>query len=120
MSTYIDGFVIPVPKKNLKAYWAIARVAKKVWLEHGALSYVESVGDDLNLGFGRGFPAIAECGRGETVVFSWITYKSKAHRDRVNKKIMADPRMQKMCNAKKMPFDVNRMARGGFKAVVEG
>jgi uncharacterized protein YbaA (DUF1428 family) len=119
MPRYVDGFVIPIPKKNLDAYRRMSRAAGKVWVEHGALEYIESVGDDMNMKFGVPFPKLADAKRGETVVFSWIVYKSRAHRDRVNKKVMADERITKTMKDKKMPFDVNRMSYGGFQAIVD-
>lgn len=116
--SYVDGFLLPVPKKNLDAYRRMARKAAKIWKEYGALDYCECVGDDLTPAFGLPFPKLLKLKRGETVVFSWIVYKSKAHRDRVNKKIMNDPRMAAMCDPKNMPFDPKRMAYGGFKTLV--
>ena len=117
---YVDGFVLPVPEKNLKAYQAMAKKAGKVWREHGALQYVEAVGDDLDIKFGVSFKKTIKPKPGETVVFSFIVYKSRAHRDQVNKKVMADPRLEKMMKkGEPMPFDVKRMAYGGFKAIVE-
>ena len=118
-SLYVDGFVIPVPKKNLAAYKRITTKAGKEWLEHGALEYRECAGDDLkHKGTMRSFPKTLTAKPNETVVFSWITYKSKAHRDAVNKKVMADPRIAKMMDPNDMPFDVKRMAYGGFKTIV--
>ncbi|HUG12299.1 MAG TPA: DUF1428 domain-containing protein [Opitutaceae bacterium] len=118
MPKYIDGFVIPVPKKNLKAYARLAQLGCKVWREHGALGYHECVGDDLNVPFGLPFPKGIRVKKGETVVFSFIVYKSKAHRDRVNKKVMADPRLAAGCDPNKMPFDAKRMMYGGFSSIV--
>jgi uncharacterized protein YbaA (DUF1428 family) len=118
MPNYVDGFVVPVPKKNLAAYFAMARKAAKVWREHGALSYRECVGEDLAVKFGRSFPRVAQTKPGETVVLAWIEYKSRAHRDRVNAKVMKDPRLAAMCDPQNTPFDVKRMAYGGFKVVV--
>lgn len=115
---YVDGFVIPIPEKNVPAYRKIARKASKVWIEHGALEYRECVGDDLDAHCGPGFPKQVKMKPGETVVFAWIVYKSRAHRDRVNKAVMADERISKM-SPKDMPFDVNRMVYGGFKVIVE-
>ena len=115
---YVDGFVLPVPKKNLKAYFQMAKKAGKIWREHGALEYRECVGDDLKVKMGLPFPRLAKLKPGETVVFSWIVYKSRAHRDRVNAKVMKDSRITGMCDEKSMPFDVKRMAYGGFKVVV--
>lgn len=115
---YVDGFVIPVKKKNLKAYFAMAKKASKVWKEYGCLEYRECAGDDLKAAFGLPFTKMAKTKADETVVFSWVVYKNKAHRDAVNKKIMKDPRMAEMCDPDDMPFDVKRMAYGGFKIVV--
>jgi uncharacterized protein YbaA (DUF1428 family) len=116
---YVDGFVLPVPKKNMRIYRRIAQKAGKVWRDHGALEYRECVGDDLKVKFGVPFPRLAKPKAGETVVFSWIVYKSRAHRDRVNAKVMKDPRLAKMMDPKKMPFDCKRMAYGGFKILVD-
>jgi uncharacterized protein YbaA (DUF1428 family) len=116
---YVDGFVLPVPTKNLKDYRRMAQRAGKIWRELGALQYVEAVGDDLNTKFGVPFPKIAKSKRGETVLFSWIVYKSRAHRDSVNAKVMKDPRIANMMKNKKVPFDMKRMAYGGFKFLVE-
>lgn len=116
---YVDGFVLPVPKKNLKLYRQIAQKAGKIWREHGAVEYVEAVGDDLGVKFGVSFEKTIKLKPGETVLFSWITYKSRAHRDRVNAKVMEDPRMKKMMEKGPMPFDVKRMVYGGFKSIVE-
>ena len=115
---YVDGFVIPVPVKNLALYRRISRKAGRIWREHGALEYRECAGDDLRP---RGMPPFGSAvglKRGETVVFSWIVFRSKAHRDRVNAKVMKDPRIANM-GPKEMPFDVKRMAYGGFKVLVE-
>lgn len=118
--SYLDGFVIAMPKKNLPAYIKMAKVGAKVWMEHGALQYVESVGDELKTEMGcLAFPKLAKLKQGEVVVFSWILYKSKAHRNAVNKKVMKDPRIAKMCDPKKMPFEMKRMSYGGFKSLVE-
>jgi uncharacterized protein YbaA (DUF1428 family) len=116
---YVDGFLLPVPKKKLDAYRRMAQKAGKVWKELGALEFRECVGDDLEVGMGRSFKDSAELKRGETVMFSWIVYKSKAHRDRVNAKVMKDPRIANMMNEKSMPFDAKRMAYGGFKVLVD-
>ena len=116
--SYVDGFLLPVPKKNLEAYRRIARVASKVWRDHGALDYRECAGDDLNVKFGVGFPKLMKPKRGETVVFAYIAYKSRAHRDAVNKKVMKDPRIAAM-QGQKMPFDCKRIVYGGFKTIVE-
>lgn len=116
---YIDGFLIPVPKKKVDEYKKLARKAGKVWMEHGALDYVECVADDVKKGKWTSFPQAVKQKDGETVVFSYIVYKSRAHRDRVNKKVMADPRIQAMCDPGNMPFDGKRMMWGGFKSVVD-
>ena len=115
---YVDGYVLPVPRKNLPAYRLIARKAGKIWREHGALEYRECAGDDLQVKWGLPFPRALKLKRGETVVFSWIVFKSRAHRDRVNAKVMKDPRLNDM-DPKKMPFDVKRMVFGGFKTFVD-
>lgn len=117
MAHYVDGFVLPVPKKNLAAYRRMAQKAARVWRDHGALQYAECVGDDLNVKCGMPFPRGIKIKPGETVFFSYIVYKSRAHRDRVNAKVMKDPRLQTMCDPKKMPFDFKRMLYGGFKTV---
>lgn len=118
--SYVDGFVLVVPKKNLAAYKKMASKAGKVWMEHGALQYVECAGDDLNVKMGLPFTKLAKTKPSETVVFSYIVYKSKADRDTINKKVMKDKRMNEMCPKDgKMPFDMKRMAYGGFKAIVE-
>ena len=115
---YVDGFVIPVPKKKLGEYRRIARLAGKVWKEHGALEYVECVAEDVKPGKLTSFPQAVMLKRSETVVFSWITYRSRAHRDRVLAKVMKDPRLAKMMDPKKMPFDGKRMFWGGFEVLV--
>jgi len=115
---YVDGFLLPVPKKNLKAYARMAQKAGKIWRKYGALDYKECAGDDLNVKMGVPFPRQLKVKPGETVVFSYIVYKSRAHRDRVNAKVMKDPRIQNMCDPKDMPFDVKRMVYGGFKVLV--
>src|SRR5688572_14908641 len=101
---YVDGYVLPVPRKNLQAYWRIAQKAGRVWREHGALEFRECVGDDLNAKMGVPFPRRIKLKRGETIMFSWIVFKSRAHRDRVNAKVMKDPRLAKMMDPKSMPF----------------
>lgn len=118
--SYVDGFVVPVPTKNLKAYRSLAQKAGKIWREHGALEFRECVADDVKVGKWTSFPRSVKLKRGETVVFSWIAYKSRAHRDRVNAKVMKDPRLAKMMNPKAMPFDGKRMIYGGFKVMIEG
>ncbi len=118
MARYVDGFLLPVPKKNVEAYRRMAAKAGKVWREHGALEYRECVGDDVKKNaepFRRG----VKLKPGETLFFSWIVYRSRAHRDRVNAKVMKDPRITGMMDGKAMPFDVKRMAYGGFRVLVE-
>ena len=118
MALYVDGFVVPVPQDKLADYKKMARKAGKIWMEYGALQYVECVGDDLNIkGMSATFPKQLKVKPGETVVFSWIAYKSKAQRNAVNKKIMTDPRMD--FDPNKMPFDMKRMLMGGFRAIVD-
>ena len=119
MANYVDGYVLPVPKKKLTTYRRIAQQAAKIWREHGALEYRECAGDDLAVKWGVPFPRQLKTKPGETVVFAWIVFKSKAHRDRVNAKVMKDPRLAAMCEAKNMPFDGKRMVYGGFKVLVE-
>ena len=115
---YVDGYVLPVPKKNLKAYVRMARMGEKVWLKHGALDYKECVGDDLKTKWGLPFTRMMKLKPGETVVFSFIVFKSRAHRDRVNAKVMEE--LASTGAPKDMPFDMKRMAYGGFHAVVGG
>jgi uncharacterized protein YbaA (DUF1428 family) len=115
---YVDGYVLPVPKKNLLAYRCLAHKAGTIWREHGALKYRECAGDDLKVKYGVPFPRLAKAKPGETVVFSWIVFKSRAHRDLVNAKVMKDPRITAMGDHKSIPFDVKRMAYGGFKILV--
>lgn len=117
--SYVDGFLLPVPTENIPAYRNIARKAGKIWREHGALQYVEAVGDDLEAQFGVSFTKTIKVKPGETVVFSWIVFKSRKHRDSVNKKVMNDPRLNEMMKGSSMPFDVKRMAYGGFKFLVD-
>ena len=116
---YVDGFVVPVPKKNLDAYRRMAKLAGKVWREHGALEYVECVADDVKPGKRTSFPQSVKLKPGETVVFAYIVYRSRAHRDRVNAKVMKDPRLAKMMDMKSMPFDGKRMIYGGFETFVK-
>ena len=115
---YADGFVLVVPKKKLRAYVAIAKKAGKVWMDHGALEYRECAGDDMQTMCGTPFPKLAKAKAGDVVVFSWITYKSKKHRDAVNKKVMSDPRLLKMMKTP-MPFDMMKMSHGGFSVLVD-
>ena len=116
---YVDGFVIPLPKKNLAAYRAMAKKAGKVWREHGALDYKECIADDVKVGKRTSFPRSVKMKSTETVVFSYIVYKSRADRDRCLAKVMKDPRLAKMMDPKNMPFDGKRMIYGGFKVIVE-
>ena len=116
---YVDGYVVPVPKKKLKAYRAMAQKAAKVWREHGALQYKECVADDVKRGKWTSFPQSVKLKSNETVVFAYVVYKSRAHRDSVNKKVMSDPRLKDMCDPKNLPFDGKRMFWGGFKTIVE-
>ena len=115
---YVDGFVVPVPKRNLKAYRSLSTKAGKIWREHGAVDYWECVADDVKPGKVTSFPQSVKLKAGETVLFSWIVYESRAHRDQVNAKVMADPRLDKLMNGKRAPFDAKRMIYGGFKSVV--
>jgi uncharacterized protein YbaA (DUF1428 family) len=115
---YVDGFIVAVPKKNLQAYVRMARKSGKVWRDHGALDYREWVADDVKVGKRTSFPRSVKLKPDETVVFSWIAYKSRAHRDRVNKKVMADKRLADMMNPKTLPFDAKRMIYGGFESLV--
>ena len=117
---YVDGFVVPVPKKKMAAYRRMAQKAAKVWRDHGALEYIESVADDVKPGKHTSFPQSVKLKSGETVVFAYIVYKSRAHRDRVNAKVMKDPRLKSMMDPKALPFDGKRMFWGGFKVVVDG
>jgi uncharacterized protein YbaA (DUF1428 family) len=117
--SYVDGFLLPIPKKNLKAYQRVARLAGKVWREHGALDYKECVADDVKPGKWTSFPQAVKLKPGEAVWFSWILYKSRKHRDSVNKKVMKDKRITGMMDPKSMPFDGRRMMWGGFKVMVD-
>jgi len=117
--SYVDGFLLPVPKKNMAAYRKMAAKAGKIWREHGALEYRECTGDDLDTKYGLPFPKAMKLKPGEVPVFSWIVFKSKAHRDRVNAKVMKDPRLQGSMDPKAMPFDIKRMQYGGFKVLVD-
>ena len=116
---YVDGFVVPVPEKNLKQYRSIAQKAGKIWKQHGALEYIEAVGDDLENKFGVPFTKAVKLKPGEIPLFSFIVYKSRADRDKVNKKVMEDPRLKKMMEGDSMPFEVKRMVYGGFKVLVD-
>lgn len=112
---YVDGFILPVPKKNLKKYLKMAKLCGKVWRDHGAIDYVECVADDVKKGKITSFPQSVKLKKGEVVLFSWATYKSRAHRDQVMKKVMSDPRLASMMDPDDMPFDGMRMFWGGFK-----
>jgi uncharacterized protein YbaA (DUF1428 family) len=116
---YVDGFVVPVPKTKLQAYRNMARKAGKIWREHGALQFRECVADDVKVGKRTSFPRSVKLKAGETVMFSYIAFKSRSHRDRVNAKVMKDPRLADMMDPKSMPFDAKRMIYGGFKVLVE-
>lgn len=118
MARYVDGFVLPVPKRKLAAYRAMARKAGKVWMEHGALEYMECIADDVKPGKVTSFPQSVKLKAGETVFFSYVVYKSRADRDRIIKKVMSDPRLANMMDPKNAPFDVKRMFYGGFKVMV--
>ena len=120
MAKYVDGFVLPVPKKALPAYRRMAQKAGRIWKEHGALEFVECVADDVKPGKVTSFPQSVKLKAGEVVVFSYITYSSRTQRDRVNKKVMADPRLKGMMEGKDMPFDAKRMIYGGFEVLVQG
>lgn len=115
---YVDGYVVPVPKKRVDDYRRIARKAGKIWREHGALDYVECVADDVKPGKRTSFPQSVKLKKNETVVFAYIVYKSRAQRDRVNAKVFKDPRMAAMCDPGNMPFDAKRMFWGGFRMLV--
>jgi uncharacterized protein YbaA (DUF1428 family) len=116
---YVDGFVVPVPKKSVDAYRRLSRKAGKIWRQHGALEFRECVADDVTWGKITSFPRSVKRKQGETVFFSWIVYRSRADRDRVNAKVMKDPRLAEMMEPKAMPFDSKRMIYGGFKVVVD-
>jgi len=114
--SYVDGFVLPLPKDKVGEYQTLAESAAKIWMKHGALAYHECVADDMNAEFCTPFPKLAGTKDDETVVFAYVVYKSREHRDEVNKKVMADPGLK--CDPNNMPFDVSRMAYGGFKSIV--
>jgi uncharacterized protein YbaA (DUF1428 family) len=119
VANYVDGFVLPVPKKNAAAYRRMARKAGKVWRDHGALAYIECVADDVKPGKLTSFPQSVKLKPNEAVWFSWIVYRSRRHRDQVNAKVMKDPRLKNMMNPEAMPFDAKRMIYGGFKTMVD-
>ena len=116
---YVDGFIVPVPKKNLAAYKKIALKCGKIWKEHGAIDYHECVAEDVKVGKWTSFPRSVKLKKNETVVFSWITYKSRKHRDAVMKKVMTDKRLADMMKPGSMPFDTKRMIFGGFKSFID-
>ena len=118
MSEYVDGFVIPIPKDGIEKYRLIAEKASKIWLGHGALEYRECIAEDLTAKDMVSFADLAKAAATETVVFAWITYQSRAHRDEVNAKVMADPRIQEL-TSDDCPFDCSRMAYGGFETIVK-
>jgi uncharacterized protein YbaA (DUF1428 family) len=119
MARYVDGFVLPVPKRNVARYRRIARSAGKIWREHGALEYRECIADDVKPGKLTSFPQSVKLAPGEVVWFSWIVFRSRAHRDRVNARVMQDPRVARMMDPAKMPFDGKRMLYGGFEVAVD-
>ena len=119
MAKYVDGFIVPVPKRKLQAYRSLARRAAKVWREHGALEYRECIAEDVKVGKRTSFPRSVKLKPGETVVFSWIVYKSRAQRDRIIAKVMKDPRLADMMDPKTTPFDAKRMIYGGFELFVD-
>jgi uncharacterized protein YbaA (DUF1428 family) len=118
MAQYVDGFVIPIQKRKVKDYLRMAKMGARMWKEHGALAYTECVGEDLRVPFGTGFKKMAKLKAGETVVFAWIVYRSRAHRDKVNAAVMKDPRMNDAAMMGSMPFDPRRLAVGGFEVLV--
>jgi uncharacterized protein YbaA (DUF1428 family) len=118
--TYVDGYLLPLPKKNVAKYKNIATKASKIWMDHGALNYRECVGEDLVCPFGVPFTKTLKTKPSETVVFAYIEYKSRKHRDQVNAKVMKDPRIAAMCDPKAMPFDCTKMVYGGFEVIVAG
>jgi uncharacterized protein YbaA (DUF1428 family) len=119
MANYVDGFILPVPKKSTAAYRRMARRAGKIWRDHGALEYRECIADDVKVGRYTSFPRSVKLKRGEVAWFSWIVFRSRRHRDSVNAKVMKDPRFANMMNGKSMPFDGKRMIYGGFRVVVD-
>lgn len=116
---YVDGFILPIPRKNLDVYKKWAKISAKVWLEHGALEYVECIADDVKSGKVTSFPQSVKLKKGEVVFFSWVKYKSRSDRDRIMKKVMNDPRLAELMSAGEMPFDGMRMFWGGFKPVIK-
>ncbi|MBI5068619.1 MAG: DUF1428 domain-containing protein [Deltaproteobacteria bacterium] len=118
MARYVDGFVIPMPRRKVKAYLRMAKLGAQIWRKHGALAYMECVAEDLKVPFGMGFAKMARLRPGETMVFAFIVYRSRAHRDRVNAAVMKDPAMQDPAMTGAMPFDPKRFAMGGFEELV--
>ena len=118
MSKYIDGFVLPLPKDKLEQYTAVATKAAAIWKEHGALEYIETVGDDMEIADQVPFPKLAGAKQDETVIMAYIVYESREHRDAVNAKVMADPRIKEICEGSSSIFDYTRMAYGGFRQIV--
>jgi len=118
MGVYVDGFVIPIPKANTEVYRKISKKCGKVWMEHGALAFVECMGDDVKPGKWTSFPQAVKLKEDEVAWFSWIVYKSRKQRDAINAKVLADPRLDAIMSGKDMPFDGKRMIYGGFKAMV--
>jgi uncharacterized protein YbaA (DUF1428 family) len=118
--SYVDGFVLAVPKKQINAYKRLAQKASKIFMKHGATSYFEAAADDLKVKMGIPYPKLLKATKEETVVFAWITYKSRKDRDAVNKAIMKDPEMKKLCSNDDMPFNPKRMSYGGFKIIAKG
>jgi len=119
MAKYVDGYVIPIKKSKVKVYKKFAALGRKIWMEHGALDYYECVGDDLNAPYGMSFKKLGKLKADETVIFAFIVYKTKADRNRINKKVHTDPRMQPKPGKKfEMPFDMKRFSVGGFKTLV--
>lgn len=119
MARYVDGFVLPIPKNKLDSYRRMAKKASKVWMDNGALEYHEAVGDDMKIPFGIPMPELAKAKKNEIVIFAWIVYKSRAHRDKVNAKVMKAMQLADM-DEKSIPFDCKRMSWGGFQVIVEG
>ena len=119
MAHYVDGYVLPLPRRNVAAYRRLARKAGRIWIEYGALEVRECIADDVKPGKLTSFPQAVKLKDGETVVFSWIVFKSRAHRDRVNKAVLADPFFDTLGDPKNLPFDGQRMFWGGFKTIVE-
>jgi len=119
MARYVDGFLLAVPKQNIDAYRRMARKAGKIWMEHGALEYIENIADDVKPGKLTSFPQSVKLKAGEVVVFSWIVFRSRKQRDSINAKVMSDPRLASMMDPKALPFDGKRMMWGGFKPLLE-